>query len=370
MANMIRSFRFRMLLLFVLSLGSSALVTYAIYRLLQNYYYDHARFGDNASKLRSVLYDIGDLNAFLFLFVPLAILFFFLYSKPYVSYFNKISEGIRRLAGGDFSTRVVVNSGDEFQAIAEDINRAGAQLRDAIEKGEFAESSKDQLVLNLAHDLRTPLTSVLGYLDYVLRDDSLTPEQARHYTSIALTKSRRLEKLIEELFEITRVNHGKLPAARKPIDLAGLLGQLAEELYPVFENAGLAVRLDAPPRADILGDGDLLARVFENLLTNAARYGKDGQFVDIRCAIEGDEAIVQVINYGQEIPESDLPYVFEMFYTGNKARTAAEGSTGLGLFIAKNIVEQHGGAISVDSSVIRTAFEVRLPTGAEASASV
>ncbi len=367
MGNMIRSFRFRMLLLFVFSLAASGLVTYGIYRVLKNYYYEHARFGDNAARLRAILYDVGDLNAFLILFVPLAILFYFLFSRPYVSYFTKISQGIGRLASGDFSSTVVVRSGDEFQRIAEDINRASDQLRNAIERGEFAESSKDQLVLNLAHDLRTPLTSVLGYLDYVLHNDQLTPEQARHYTTIALAKSRRLEKLIEELFDITRMNYGNLPVEREPIDLAGLLGQLAEELYPLFENAGLAVRLDVPPQAMIVADGDKLARVFENLLTNAARYGKDGQFIDVRCEMEGGEAVVQVINYGQAIPEAELPFVFEMFYTGNKARTAGEGSTGLGLYIAKNIVERHGGTISVQSSVIRTAFVVRLPVAEPAA---
>ncbi|MNC39204.1 Sensor protein SrrB [compost metagenome] len=230
-----------------------------------------------------------------------------------------------------------------------------------MERGDFAESSKDQLVLNLAHDIRTPLTSVLGYLDYILNHSDLTAEQARHYTMIAYTKSQRLEKLIEELFEITRMNYGMLTVIKAPIDLSELLFQLNEELYPLFEKNKLESRLQITPQMVIPADGELLARVFENLLTNAARYGKDGQFVDIHCRAEGGNAVVEVINYGHFIPPEELPFLFDMFYTGDRARTADANSTGLGLFIAKNIVEQHGGTISAESSVTRTLFEVRLP---------
>ena len=111
-----------------------------------------------------------------------------------------------------------------------------------------------------------------------------------------------------------------------------------------------------------MGDGELLARVFENLLTNANRYGNDGQFVDINGYLDAEEEVVQVINYGDCIPPEELPHIFDMFYTGDKARTHQEGGTGLGLFIAKNIVEQHNGTISAESNLIRTIFEVRLPS--------
>ncbi len=119
--------------------------------------------------------------------------------------------------------------------------------------------------------------------------------------------------------------------------------------------------MNIDPHLPINGDGKLLARVFENLLTNAVRYGYDGQFVDLNGYIDNGEVVVQVINYGDSIPEEDLPYLFDMFYTGDKARTENRGGTGLGLFIAKNIVEQHNGTISAESNIVRTMFEVRLP---------
>ena len=164
-------------------------------------------------------------------------------------------------------------SKDEFGDIARSINLASEKLEEAIQRGDFSESSKDQLVVNLAHDLRTPLTSVLGYLDLILKDNNLTKEQVRHFLTIAFTKSQRLERLIDELFEITRMNYGMLPIEKKQIDLSELLIQLKEELYPVFEKNDLIARMNIAPPLSIMGDGELLARVFENLLINANRYG-------------------------------------------------------------------------------------------------
>lgn len=353
-----------MILLFGLSMLCSGLITFALYTVLRLYYHT-TKFEDPLTKFRYFIKDIGDINFFLLIFIPLSILFFLLFTKQYVAYFDEISRGIHRLANGDFNGRLLIRSNDEFGLIARDINLASEKLQQAMERGDFAENSKEQLVLNLAHDLRTPLTSVLGYLDFILQGDELTKEQIKHYTSIAFTKSQRLEKLIDELFEITRMNYGKLTLEIQPIDLHELLIQLNEELYPLLEKNNLTTRLDITPHLTIRGDGELLARVFENLLTNAIRYGQDGQYIDIHCHLEEEDAVIQIINYGNCIPQEELPHIFDMFFTGDKARTHREEGTGLGLFIAKNIVAQHQGTISAESSVIRTLFEVRLPQGRE-----
>ncbi|MFF2908670.1 ATP-binding protein [Paenibacillus sp. NPDC057934] len=356
----LRSFRTRMITFLGLSMLLSGSITYVIYRLLQMYYSGVKR-EDPLAHYRHIMSNIGDIYFFLLIFIPLAIFFFYLFTKPYASYFNEITKGIHHLASGDFKHRVDISSKDEFRAIAKELNLASEKLQEAVERGAFAESSKDQLIVNLAHDLRTPLTSVLGYLDWILKGDKLTEEQTRHFTEIAYTKSQRLEKLIDELFEITRMNYGMLPLQKNQLDLSGLLMQLSEEMYPVFEKNQLSARLNIVPKLQIQGDGELLARVFENLLSNAARYGKDGQFVDINSFSEGSEVVIQVLNYGGYITPEKLPHIFEMYYTSDQSRSQQEGGTGLGLFIAKNIVEQHQGTITVESSVVRTCFEVRLP---------
>ncbi|AIY77879.1 TPA: ATP-binding protein [Bacillus tropicus] len=361
MAKKMRSFRSKMVMLFALSMIFAGGVTYIIYEGLRIYYKLVVRFEDPLAQFRSMVRQIGDVNFFLIIFIPLSIMFFFFLTRPYVKYFDEISIGIHHLANGNFSNEVHVSSNDEFGYIAREINVASEKLKEAVERGDFAESSKDQLIVNLAHDLRTPLTSVLGYLDLILKDENLTKEQIKHFSTIAFTKSERLESLIDELFEITRMNYGMLKLEKRSIDIGELLIQLDEELYPLLEKKELEARLNITLQLPINGDGKLLARVFENLLTNAIRYGYDGKFVDVNGYIEGEEVVVQIINYGDSIPEEDLPYLFDMFYTGDKARSEQQGGTGLGLFIAKNIVEQHDGKISAESNVIRTIFEVRLP---------
>ncbi|RJE88325.1 sensor histidine kinase [Paenibacillus sp. 1011MAR3C5] len=355
-----RSFRFHMIRLFGLSMLLSAATTFLIYLVLQQYYYTLLR-ENPMFQIREIIRDIGDINAFLIFFFPISFFYFYLLTRRYVAYFREISRGINQLAGGDFTHRVHVPSNDEIGDIARDINLASEKLKQAVERGDFAENSKEQLVLNLAHDLRTPLTSVIGYLDFILQGKDLTVDQMKHYTTIAFTKSQRLEKLIDELFEITRMNYGKLNIHRAPLDLGELLTQLGEEMYPVFEKNELTARLAMAPNLMISGDGELLARVFENLLSNAIRYGRDGEYIDVRGSEEEGQVVIQVTNYGRIIPPDELPHVFDMFFTGDRARTHQEGSTGLGLFIAKNIVDQHEGVISVQSDLIRTEFEVRLP---------
>ena len=362
MGNLLRSFRLNMVLLFGLSMLLAGTIVFIMYRLLQ-LFYSTTKYEDMWTKPRYFIREMGDLNFFLLFFIPLSIYFFFLLTKRYALYFQQIRYGINQLANGNFDSRIAISTRDEFGDIARDMNRAGEKLQAAIERGDFAENSKEQLVLNLAHDLRTPLTSVLGYLDYMLKGkDDLTPDQFQHYASIAYTKSQRLEKLLEELFEIARMNYGILTLHKAELDLNELLIQLIEELYPALDKHGMTVRFTPEAPVMIRGDGDLLARVAENLLTNAIRYGEDGKFIDLTCRIVSDTVILQVINYGNRISEEDLPHIFDMLYMGDKARAQQEnGGSGIGLFIARNIVEQHGGTLTAVSDEIRTTFEIRLP---------
>ncbi|MCW9132033.1 HAMP domain-containing histidine kinase [Bacillus paramycoides] len=358
MAKIMKSFRFKMITLFALSMLLAAGATNILVKIVGlclRMRFSHEEY------IHILLLVRGNLYLSFISVALLSTLFFFFLTKPYLKYFDEISNGIHHLAKGDFTNKVSISSNDEFGDIAREINIASEKLKEAVERGDFAESSKDQLVVNLAHDLRTPLTSVLGYLDLILKEENLTKEQINYYSTIAFAKSQRLESLIDELFEITRMNYGVQQLDKKSINISELLIQLDEELYPLLEKNQLEARLHVEPHLTINGDGNLLARVFENLITNAVRYGYNGKFVDMNGYIEDGDVVVQIINYGESIPEEELPYLFDMFYTGDKARTVQKNSTGLGLFIAKNIVEQHDGKISAQSDEIRTIFEVRLP---------
>lgn len=355
------NFQTKLLLLVFVSMILAGLITYALFAFMQYYYHQFVFIDDPLARIRWALGNKGLFIIFAILYILFTLVIFKLLTRRFSSYFSHISHGLKQLANSDFQYETKISTNDEFSQIAMDLNTASLKLKEAIERGDFAESSRDQLIVNLAHDLRTPLTSVIGYLDIIKKDTSLTEEQKKHYTNIVYKKAGRLEELIDHLFDITKLNYGKLSIIKSEINLSELLLQLCEEMYPALKKNHLEARLHLQPSLMIEADGRQLARVFENLLNNAIRYGVDGQFIDIHSSLDDEGAIVQIINYGDDIREKDLPYIFDSFYTSDPSRAHQEGGTGLGLFIAKNIVEQHGGRITVNSTVIQTSFEIRLP---------
>ena len=233
-------------------------------------------------------------------------------------------------------------------------------LRDARAARE-AEQRKNDLVVYLAHDLKTPLTSVIGYLTLLRDEPQLSPELRGRYTGVALEKAERLEDLVNEFFDITRFNLSHLELERQPTDLTRLLEQVASEFQPILAERGLTCRLDLPPRLMCSGDPDKLARVFDNLLRNACHYSFPGTAVTVSGRAEGGAAVLTFTNAGRTIPPEKLARVFEQFFRLDSARATASGGAGLGLAIAREIVELHGGAIAARSADQQITFTVSLP---------
>lgn len=342
--------------------GIAGGITAFIYYLLSRYYHTHAEWGDNLFILRQYIRNnIGDLNAFLILFLPLFFTFFLIFTKYYTNMLDSVSKGISEIADGNFNVEIPIKHHDEIGNIAENVNTAARKLKKAVESGEYAKSSKDRLVVNIAHDLRTPLTSINGYLDLIINNNSLTEDKIRHYAQIAYNKSIRMERLIEELFEFTNFNYGNAKITKDKIDFSYLIKQIIEEFLPIFEHNKLEGRLfikESP--VYIEANGDLIARVFDNIISNAVRYGNEGQYVDIELFQQENIAVARIINYDSLIPKDELDNIFETFYRVEKSRSTKTGGTGLGLAIAKNIIELHGGSISADSNYERTVFEIKL----------
>lgn len=274
------------------------------------------------------------------------------------SYLGHIRSGLEEIAEGRFDSKIPVETG-ELAKVADSINSMAARLSRSIEEERNAERSKNDLITGVSHDLRTPLTSILGFLEVIEEDRYKDETELRYYVNIAYEKTQDLKKLIDELFEYTRVNNG-LPIQASELDLVGLLRQLAEEFVPVLEQNGMTCRITAGDEpVSILADGDLLVRVFENLLANAIQYGAEGKYADISISREEGWAVIRFTNYGEEIPHSSLPHLFDRFYRVESSRSKATGGTGLGLAIAKSIVDAHGGQISAASNRQRTVFETR-----------
>lgn len=227
-----------------------------------------------------------------------------------------------------------------------------------------AEERKNELVTYLAHDIRTPLTSVRGYLELISEADGMSAERQREFAGRALLKADRLESLVEELFEITRYNMQNIPIERENLDVGLLCQQIAEEFYPQAQSRNLAIEVDAPVGLTVFWDSSRMGRVLENVLKNAMVHGSSDSTVTIRAMQDGqddDVIILSVSNQGKEISPEHLEHVFDRFYRGDAARGQATGGAGLGLAIAKEIVEAHGGEIKAESEGSLTTFTIRLP---------
>ena len=263
---------------------------------------------------------------------------FFLLTRRVMAYMMNILQGACTMADGDFSYRIDVRYHDEFSSIADSINRMADTVEAMKQKEQEAEETKNELITNVAHDLRTPL-------------------------KITWEKARKLEKLINELFSFTKISYGGMPMRMEKIDVIKLLEQEADELYPTFKENELECLLETDADSCmIMADGEQLVRVFDNLLGNAIKYGRYGKMIRIRTLTENTQIQIQIVNYGSVIPAENLPFLFEKFYRVDASRQPSSEGTGLGLAIAKSIVESHGGSISARSSFEGTVFEVVLPT--------
>ena len=286
---------------------------------------------------------------------------FLLLQEKSAAYISHISDAIERISDGDLNTQVEVVGDDEFSSMASNLNKMVEDIRRLMDKERESERTKNELITNVAHDLRTPLTSIIGYLELLSGPVVLPPEMQKKYIDIAYSKAKRLEKLIEDLFGFTKMNYGKLAMHVSKVDIVKLLGQLLEESYPNFANKGLSYELQSNVPAKIItADGNLLARLFDNLINNAIKYGSEGKKIIVKVDATDTVVTVSVTNFGYVIPKEELPLLFEKFYRVEQSRSVNTGGTGLGLAIAKNIVDMHGGTIGVTSDLNGTVFTVKL----------
>ena len=222
-------------------------------------------------------------------------------------------------------------------------------------------SRKNDLITYLAHDLKTPLTSVVGYLSLLEEAADMPAQQKVKYVHIALDKSLRLERLINEFFEITRYNLQQMVLEEESVDLSFLLIQLVDEFYPILTAHGNTVRIENGEGLCLWGDGEKLARVFNNILKNAVAYSYPDSEIVIQCERQGETLQIRFQNRGRTIPHQKLNAIFEKFFRMDDARNTNTGGAGLGLAIAREIVTLHGGNITAESADEMTTFTVELP---------
>ena len=223
------------------------------------------------------------------------------------------------------------------------------------------EQKKDELIVYLAHDIKTPLTSMIGYLSLLSEIKDMPQEQRNRYIDIALDKSYRLEYLINELFDVARFNSEKIVLEKEEINLNLMLEQIADDFYPTLKEMNKKINFTSDEKTILYADPDKLSRVFNNLIKNAVNYSKENTDIDISIMTKENQATVKITNKGKQIPKEKLDKIFEKFYRLDSSRTSKTGGSGLGLAIAKEIVELHGGRIYAESDMKETTFCVTLP---------
>ena len=290
------------------------------------------------------------------------IIYFLLFIKRIVKDMTYISDRIIDIADGKSDEKIIIERQDEIGEIAGRINEMTEQINQLITSERDALQSNNDLIACVAHDLRTPITSVKGYLDLALDTKHYDLEQRQKYVRIAQTKANRLEYLIHDLFNYTKLTSGEITLHRSKIDLVQLVEQMVEEFYPLFQEEELECTTKYNiSYLEMNMDGELIARAVQNLLSNAIKYGKDGKHVYVELECLEQEVQIRVTNYGLVIPEESIKHLFDKFYRVERSRNVKTGGTGLGLNIAQEIVHLHGGRIQVTSGASGTCFTIALP---------
>lgn len=251
---------------------------------------------------------------------------------------------------------------DSLYYIESKLNEIRIELVKTRDKAKEEEEKKNDLIMYMAHDIKTPLTSTIGYLSLLLDEKDIIEKATREkYIQIALKKALRVEELTNQFFEITRYNLHDMHISKERINLSILLEQLIDECYPMLQEKRLECRMNHNNNIYINGDGDKLARAFENLLKNAINYSFDNSCIELTVKENENNIEMEFKNKGEKIPEYKLQKLFEPFFRADEARTSKTGGSGLGLAITKEIIELHNGTINVKNDDDYIRFYIELP---------
>ena len=298
-----------------------------------------------------------DIIYILYMAIGFLCFFYYYWKKPW-NYLNEVISAAKTIYEQNDHT---IELSEPLREVENQMNQIKMSILMSKQAAKEAEDRKNELVMYLAHDIRTPLTTVIGYLSLLNEAPDMPTDQKAKYVGIALNKAERLEMLINELFEITRYHTHTVLLNKRLIDLYALLAQVVEEFYPSLLARGNTATISIEEDLNIVADPEKLARVFNNLLRNATAYSYPDTEITI-SAKKVDKLVVVIIqNYGQTVQAEQLETIFEKFNRLDEARLSDTGGAGLGLSIAKEIVLSHGGEITVQSQNEIITFTITLP---------
>jgi signal transduction histidine kinase len=280
--------------------------------------------------------------------IAVFLLVFTLFVNKKVKYIKFLSSEVKVIKDEDFGKTIEVRGQDELAELCSSINNMSLELREKIDNEKKIEQNKNELITNVSHDLRTPLTSILGYVDLLKQNGFEDKEKFVEYISIIDERSKSLNTLINELFEYTKLNSHDIKLNYSTVEICSLVEQLSGEYSLIFKKEGLEL-ISEIPEEDIFVDIDIqmIVRALENLLINAKKYSVRNSQVLVKLLQESNDIVISVENKVENISQDDLDNLFERFYKVDKARKTGD-STGLGLSIVKRVVELHKGLVKAE----------------------
>lgn len=287
---------------------------------------------------------------------------FFVLTRRKIKEIEQLSKGLHKIAKGEFAHRISTRSCDEIGNLANDINAMAYTLQNKIQQMEAIEQTKNELIVNVSHDLRTPLTSVMGYLQLLIdQSKGLTTEQEK-YLNISFEKSKKLKTLIDRLFEYTKLASQSVKLERQYVSFNELLEQVVEEFGVILEEKGVSIDIEiTKEKLVIAADPDQFVRVLDNLMVNAAHYAIKEEPIKITLYRDNNDAIFAISNSYVPSATGDISRIFERFYRLDPSRASSSGNSGLGLAISKTIMDLHDGKIEVETKENKITFKIKMP---------
>lgn len=302
--------------------------------------------------------------ASLAIYIMIFLLIFYLLTKRMIKYFSVLSEGLDTISQGNFDYRVPIRREDELGVLAKNMNKMAEQLAMQKTKEKEADESKMNLITGVSHDLRTPLTSIIGYLDLLRKRSYLDQNEYDRFVNNAFSKAQQLKKLIDDLFIYTRLTSGDMTFTKQQADMHELLQQVLFEFVPIAqENNAIVNSYIQVQKAAVHIDPEQVARILDNLLMNSLKYSIAPKQIDIQLTANKTAVYLTIENEGEQITKEQEAKLFDRFYKTENIEHKAhlQVGTGLGLAIARQLAEHQGGHLSLEYDHGHYAFTLELP---------
>ena len=346
----------------IIGIICSLLIAAALIYVYYNELFEDPQFRyDSQWLIRIIENNVIELFGLIVIILIITVALTFLLSLKTIKRINAIQNAVTKISSEEYRILLPNDRNDGLGAIEKGLNALAGKIKDGIDERTEIQRAKDDFVVNAAHDLRTPLTSIIGYLA-LISEKQIDKEISTKYATIASEKAKQLENIIETLFDIAVFTMDNVRVEKQEVNLMKFLAQKQDEMLPLLQDAKMEIRIDVPQSiATIKVDGDLMARVIDNLIINAIRYAKDGKYIDIHATNDDERVMISFITHSNPVPADDLERIFNKFYRLEKSRVASDGGSGLGLSISRRIVELHGGTLIARQIGDGTAFDVCLP---------